>query len=90
MTQLTRRGLTGRLFNDHPHSLGMSWLEHGLGAMRIAGTMIAAGLACAVHAIFPGLFTETAGRTVISLHDLKVNKRASGRHKDLNDLEHLP
>jgi len=28
--------------------------------------------------------------TVISLHDLKVNKRASGRHKDLNDLEHLP
>ena len=28
--------------------------------------------------------------TLISLHDLKVNKKASGRHKDLNDLEHLP
>lgn len=27
---------------------------------------------------------------LISLHDLKVNKKASGRHKDLNDLEHLP
>lgn len=27
---------------------------------------------------------------VISLHHLKENKRASGRHKDLNDLEHLP
>ena len=27
---------------------------------------------------------------LIHLTDLKVNKRASGRHKDLDDLEHLP
>ncbi len=27
---------------------------------------------------------------VIGLDDLKVNKHASGRHKDLNDLEQLP
>ncbi len=27
---------------------------------------------------------------VIGLDDLKANKRASGRHKDLSDLEHLP
>ena len=27
---------------------------------------------------------------LISLEHLKINKRASGRHKDLNDLEHLP
>jgi hypothetical protein len=26
----------------------------------------------------------------ISLEDLKKNKRAAGRHKDLEDLEHLP
>jgi len=26
----------------------------------------------------------------ISLQDLKKNKRAAGRHKDLEDLEHLP
>jgi len=26
----------------------------------------------------------------ISLQHLKVNKKASGRYKDLNDLEHLP
>lgn len=28
--------------------------------------------------------------TLINLEDLKINKRASGRAKDLNDLEHLP
>lgn len=27
---------------------------------------------------------------VISLNDLKVNKRASGRHKDIADLDYLP
>jgi hypothetical protein len=27
---------------------------------------------------------------VISLKHLRVNKRASGRHKDLDDIEHLP
>ncbi len=35
---------------------------------------------------------ETDGIPVnfISLEDLKKNKRAAGRHKDLDDLEHLP
>jgi aminoglycoside-2''-adenylyltransferase len=28
--------------------------------------------------------------SIISLHHLKLNKHASGRHKDLDDLEHLP
>ena len=27
---------------------------------------------------------------IIGLEDLKANKRAAGRHKDLDDLEHLP
>ena len=62
MPQTIQQSLAGRLFHDHPRSLGMTWLEHGLGAMRIAGTMIAAGMACAVHAIVPGWFTETAGQ----------------------------
>ena len=28
--------------------------------------------------------------SIISLHDLRRNKLAAGRHKDLNDLENLP
>ena len=27
---------------------------------------------------------------IISLEKLKINKKASGRHKDLDDYEHLP
>jgi hypothetical protein len=68
--------MLGRLFVDHPKSLGMSWSEHGIGAVVIGGRMVGAGLACIVHAAVPGLFTETAGRTVMSLHDHMVKRKA--------------
>ena len=68
--------MIGRLFQEHPKSLGMSWAEHGAGAVVIGARMVGAGLACIVHALVPALFTETAGRTVISLHDHMVRRKA--------------
>ncbi|HEY5458511.1 MAG TPA: DUF6356 family protein [Sphingomicrobium sp.] len=68
--------MIGRLFQDHPKSLGMSWAEHGSGAVVIGARMVGAGLACIVHAAVPALFTETAGRTVQSLHDHMVKRKA--------------
>lgn len=68
--------MIGRLFWEHPKSLGMSWAQHGAGAIAIGARMVGAGLACIVHAIVPALFTETAGRTVISLHDHMVKRKA--------------
>ena len=68
--------LTGRLFTDHPRSLGMSWARHGIGAARIGGELIAAGGACLVHAIVPGWFTQTAGRTVDRLHSEMLRRKA--------------
>jgi len=67
----------GRLFTDHPRTLGMSWAGHAIGAVRIGGEMIGAGAACIVHAVVPGVFTETAGRTVMRLHDHMQKRRAS-------------
>lgn len=66
-----------RMFLDHPRSLGMSWKSHGAGAVRIGLRMIGGGLACLVHAVMPSWFTETAGRTVNSLHEHMVSRRAS-------------
>lgn len=68
--------MLGRLFWDHPKSLGMSWAEHGAGAAVIGARMVGAGLACFVHAAVPGLFTQTAGKTVLSLHDHMMQRRA--------------
>ena len=74
--------MLGRLFVDHPRSLGMSWFRHGAGAARIGGEMIAAGAACMVHAIVPGWFTQTAGRTVERLHQHMVQRRAGAANPE--------
>ena len=64
-------------FTDHPRSLGMSWLSHGIGAVVIGARMIGAGAACIVHAAVPALFTDTAGRTVQSLAEHMRARKAS-------------
>ena len=66
----------GRLFTDHPESLGMTWASHGFGAAKIGVEMIGAGAACLIHAVVPGWFTETAGRTVVRLHDHMQQRKA--------------
>ena len=70
------RSMSGRLFTDHPRSLGMSWAAHGKGAAKIGGELIAAGGACLVHAVVPGWFTQTAGRTVTRLYDEMLKRKA--------------
>ena len=51
----------GRLFQEHPRSLGMSWAEHGAGAVVIGARMIGAGLACIIHAVGPGAVHRDRG-----------------------------
>ena len=68
--------MIGRLFHDHPRSLGMSWASHGAGAIAIGARMIGAGAACIVHALVPAFFTETAGRTVVDLHQHMTKRKA--------------
>jgi hypothetical protein len=70
-------GLIGRLFVEHPRSLGMSWAEHGIGAVAIGATLVAAGIACLVHALVPGWFTQTAGKTVTRIYD-HIQQRKAG------------
>jgi hypothetical protein len=51
----------------------------------ISGVEFAACYAARVTTMIDGVEVN-----LISLPDLKVNKQASGRYKDLDDLEHLP
>ena len=70
----------GNLFTDHPRSLGMTWAQHGAGAAKIGFELLAVGGACLIHAIVPGWFTETAGRTVMRLHDHMVKRKAGAKN----------
>ena len=72
-----RPGIGDRMFLEHPRSLGMTWAGHGAGAVAISARLIGAGLACLVHAVVPGIFTQTAGKTVTHMYD-HMNKRKAG------------
>jgi hypothetical protein len=69
--------LADRMFTEHPRSLGMSWASHGVGALAIGARLVGAGCACLVHAVIPGMFTQTAGKTVTDMYD-HMNKRRAG------------
>jgi hypothetical protein len=77
-----RGGLADRLFLQHPRSLGMSWAGHGIGAIVIGGKLVGAGLACLVHAVVPGVFTQTAGRTVTHMYDHMTRRRAGASNPE--------
>lgn len=71
-----------RLFLDHPRSLGMSWAGHAIGALGIGAQLVVAGLACLVHAIVPGVFTETAGRTVTDMYGHMQRRKAGAANPE--------
>ena len=81
-TDPSTSGAMGRFFLDHPRSLGMSWAGHGAGAFRIGGELIGAGLACLVHALVPGLFTQTAGKTVTRIYDHMQERKAGAANPE--------
>ncbi len=68
------------MFTEHPRSLGMSWASHAAGAGKIGAQLIGAGAACLVHAIVPGLFTETAGRMITGMYDHMMQRRAGSEN----------
>lgn len=79
----SRRGaLADRLFTEHPRSLGMSWAQHAGGALKIGFELLGAAGACFVHALVPGWFTETAGRTIVRLHSHIASRKAGAANPD--------
>ena len=65
-------------FNRHPSSVGESYGEHLAQASGFGVTMITAGAACLVHAIFPFWFEKTASLCVQRLHaQMSARSRAA-------------
>ena len=55
-------------FNRHPSSVGESYGQHLAQASGFGMTMITAGAACLVHAVFPFWFEKTASDCIRRLH----------------------
>lgn len=76
------QGIVARLFQEHPRSLGMSWAAHGVGAVRIGVELIGAGAACLIHAVVPGWFTQTAGKTITGMYEHMMQRKAGAANPE--------
>ena len=64
----------GRLFMDHPRSIGESYFEHLLFAGGFALRLLGAGLAALVHALIPCLFEKTASNMIAKMYAKTSNR----------------
>ncbi len=69
-------------FTRHPHDVGETYVKHLGSAWYFSSRMLAAGLACFVHGLFPFLFVRTGSNTVRDLHDRMIKNRTSLPAKD--------
>ncbi len=58
-----------KLFSEHPKSIGMSYTQHFLRAMRFAIILAYASAICIIHAVLPFLFEHTASDVISSLYE---------------------
>lgn len=65
-----------RSFTRHPAEVGETYPRHLVRALSIGGPMVAAGVACLIHAVFPFVFKTTASRTLRILNE-RLRDRAT-------------
>ena len=68
-------------FTQHPASVNETYLEHLGSAWSFAFQMIAGGLACALHGLFPFLFGSTGSSTIRGLHERMVSNRVRQKNE---------
>lgn len=56
-------------FTEHPHQVGETYIQHLLFAGKAGCSLVIAGFACLVHAVFPCVCKNTASKTIQHLYD---------------------
>lgn len=77
------------IFTDHPHSIGETYLRHGVEALFIALRMTYTSAAMIIHAFLPFLFVKTARKTVYYFYN-RFEKRLSLLNKQAESLKVEP
>lgn len=62
-------------FTDHPATVGETYWQHLTAASGFSWRLMAASLACLVHALLPFLFVKTGSRAITELHERMVASR---------------
>jgi hypothetical protein len=62
-------------FNEHPASVGETYLQHMGTAFGFSGRMLLGAMACFVHGLLPFMFTRTGSGTIMLLHERMITAR---------------
>ncbi len=62
-------------FSSHLEEVGESYTCHMVKAAGFAFAMLAAGIACLLHALLPFMFVRTGSNCIRRLHRLMVEER---------------
>jgi hypothetical protein len=62
-------------FTEHPAAAGETYLAHLRAAAGFGFQLVAAGLACLVHALLPFLFVRTGSDCIGRLHERMMARR---------------
>jgi hypothetical protein len=65
----------GRLFRDHPASVGETYGQHFAAAMGFGFRMVWGGIVCLVHAVIPGVCCTKGSEMICELHERMVTNR---------------
>jgi len=76
------------LFTEHPKSVGETYLQHMGSALSFAKALSTAVFFATAHAVLPFVFTKSASRIVISLHERMVAHRS--RSEDTGPFDEAP
>lgn len=69
-----------RSFTQHPATVGEGYWQHLVQAAGFGLQMLAVGLACIAHGIFPFLFQHTGSDAITRLHVTLTARRRAGAH----------
>ena len=64
-----------RLFNNHPESVGETYLEHMRASLWFSATLARAAVCCFVHSFLPFLFTTTGSTAIERLFEVMIKAR---------------
>ena len=79
--------MLAQIFTTHPRAIGESYFAHQRVAFGFAVSLLLAGLAAAVHGIFPCLFETTGSRAVARLHARMAARGGARPAPDARDLQ---
>ena len=63
------------LFIEHPNDMGESYLVHFIWGLIFSIYLVAAGVICFIHAVFPFLFEDTASSIARWIADTAEDRR---------------